>query len=455
MEKNQIDELLNPNSIALIGASNNSDKWSYHILKSIISAGYEGSICPVNPKDSDILGYKAYKSVIDISEPVDMAVLVIKAELVPGVLRQCVQKNVKIAVIITNGFREAGNLDLELELVKAIKGSTLRVLGPNIQGVACTSSKLNAMFNMIQSLTGNVGILSQSGSVSAYMNEKLNQEGIGVSAIVNLGNQVDLCESDFIGYFANDTDTNVLALYIEGPRDCKTLKDALLKNAMKKPITLLKPGSTDGGAKAAASHTGSIAGNDRIFTVACKQFGVVRCETTTEFADTVKCFALCKEPLGNRAIVFTSSGGIGSIMVDELLKAGLVQAQLPDDAIAFIKQSTGRDRGVGNVMDMEFDNRVWEEVLNTVHTNYERFFDIYVLVVADAMPGIEQVIGRLSDKTDKTVIVTYMSEGIAREQANKYCQEKRIPIYDCPDRTAKSLRNICWYYQKKRESLCM
>jgi acyl-CoA synthetase (NDP forming) len=444
----QIRDILNPQSIAIIGASNNSKKWSNEIMRNIIESGYEGEIYPINTKDDQVLGLKARKSLLDIPGTVDMICVCIAAKYVPEIIKQAVEKKVKSAVIFSSGFREAGRRDLEEDILNIIKDSELRIIGPNVQGIINTSNKLHNIFNMSFPLKGNVGVVAQSGSVSAFVTEKMDRRKIGISAMINLGNQIDLCESDFIEYFSEDINTDVIAMYLEGPKDKNRFKEAIIKAAPKKPIVLLKPGSTNEGQKTASSHTGSMAGNDTIFTYACKQFGIVRCKNTTEYIDTIIGFSLCNIPKGNRAVIFSSSGGMGSIATDELYQRGLKLAQLPEEAIEEIKSVVGEQANIGGVMDFAEALDNWEKTIDILNEKYEDCFDIYFFMIADGLEGMEHIIEHAAKKTQKTLIVSYMTDGKYKDKQLEHFYNNKIAIYETPDRAAEVLKNMCWYNEK-------
>ena len=434
----------------MVGASNNPAKWSHKILQNIIEAGYEGKIFPINPKDDTIQGLRAYKSILDVPEDIDMMSICIDAKQVPEILRQGVRKGVKCAVIFSNGFREAGRKDLEDELLEAIRGSSLRIIGPNVQGIIHTASKLSNIFNMEFPKQGGVGIISQSGSISAYIAEKMKTEHIGISTLINLGNQVDLSETDFLDYLSQDDRTKVIALYLEGPRDSQKFKHSVIAAATKKPVVVMKPGSSEDGKEAAASHTGSIGGNDVIFTQACRQYGIMRCDTMTEYVDTIIAFAACKQPQGNRVAVISTSGGVGSIVADELNKCGLKLLELPNEAIEDIKLTTKKTSGVGGVMDMADSLANWEILINALEDKYRDYFDIYFLMIADGLEGFDKVAADISQRTDKTVIVCFMSDGDVRHRGAQFLRSREIPVYECPDRGARALTQMVRYNENRR-----
>lgn len=439
-----LNEILDPRSIAVIGASSKPGKWGFEIFRNLLT-GKEINVFPVNPQANEILGVKAYESLSSVDGAVDMIVVCVKAEFVPGVVKEAVEKNVKTAVIISSGFREEGRKDLETEIMDIIKGSGLRVIGPNIQGIINAKKSLIPVFNMDLPVVGNVGIISQSGSMSAFLTEKLNTENIGISYLINLGNQIDLCESDFIDFLSLDESTRVMALYMEGPREQERFKKTVEAAGKNKPIILLKPGTSDAGKAVAASHTGSIAGNDAIFSFACRQYGIVRCETATEMLDTVKCFSLLPPLNGKRVMVFSTSGGAGSIAVDELSRQGFEPSMMPGPFLEDLMKKTGVRKGLGAIMDLSESIDDWTRVCSAINSSFENFLDVYFFMIADGLKDIEHVICDVKRNTDKPVVVSYMSDGKYKSETLRKLFENKIVVYETPDRAIRALANKRWY----------
>lgn len=450
----EIYEILNSKSIALVGASNNPAKWGYEVMDFLNRGGYKGEIYPVNPKEEMVWGLKCYKSLLEIPYEVEMIDICIPAKLVPDTIRQAMQIKAKNAVIFTAGFREAGRQDIEEEIMEIIKETDFRIIGPNVQGIIYPANHMCNAPEPLLTLEGSVGILSQSGSVSSAMGEWLQNEKIGISALINLGNQIDLDESDFIDFFAQDESTKVTALYLEGPNNNKKFKEALKRNALIKPIVLIKPGRTSIGKAVAISHTGSMAGNDKIFSNACRQYGITRCENITEFYDTVRAFATCNFPKGNRAVVLTTSGGLGSISADELQSYGIELANFPEDRIEEIKEKiSSAGTHISNVMDLMVPIENWNAPVKALNEKLEDYFDIYFFMIADMLYNVEFLIEELSKKTDKTIVVTYMSGSHAEIKTREYLNKRGIIVYPTPDRAAKSLGNMIWYSKRKKALL--
>ncbi len=446
----EIERVLNPKSIAVVGASDNPDKWGYGIMERITSDGFAGSVYPVNARSREVFGLDAFSSLEDIPDEVDMVNISIPGKFVAEVVKQAVDRGVKSVVINTNGYREVGRGDLETELLEIIKDSDTRIIGPNVQGIMNVQNKLSLNLGTKLFDQGPVGIIAQSGSVSAYIGEKMGDDGIGISTMFNLGNQIDLCESDFIEYLAGDEQTKVIAIYLEGPKDKDLFKETLIRNALKKPIVMFKPGSTEQGTEAAASHTGSIAGNDRIFSAACQQYGVLRCDDLLGYVDSIKAFALCPLPEGSRTVVMSTSGGVGSIVIDEVYKNGLEMARLPAVARQEIETLTGVKVPENGLLDLAIDTGIWQKVIETLCKNYSGCFDSILIVVADGVNNVEAMAGYAKNRTSKPILAVYMSYGDQyRENAISCLKHEGIAYYGSPERAVRSLKNLLWYRDKQ------
>jgi len=449
---NSINSLLCPNSVAVVGASNNPDRWGYNVMKSILDAGYGGQVYPIHPKEREILGHCAYPSILDIAETVDMVSVCVAAPQVPNVIREAVQKKVKCAVVFSSGFREAGCPELEEELADIIRGSELRLLGPNVQGLIHTPAKLSNIFGLDSPSAGCVGIISQSGSVSSYISERMSEEGIGISTLVNLGNQIDLCESDFLDSFAEDEKTRVVALYLEGPKNGARFKEALIRCAQVKPVVILKPGSTSAGVVAARSHTASLAGDDSIFTYACRQFGAVRCAGMQEFIDTIHAFAAMPAVKGNRVAILSTSGGVGSIAVDELTKRGFQLAAFPENVRSELCAKVQKSSRIGNILDLSASLQDWQIVTKLLAQRYEKYFDSYFIMGADGLAGLDIVIETLAGLSDKPIMSVFQCEGAVKRLAMERLRKIPLPVVDVPERAAQILSNMLQYNKRKGET---
>lgn len=442
----ELKNILDPKSIAVIGASKNKDKWGHMVLDSLVKGGYMGGLFAVNPKEKEILGVPSYPSLLDIPQDIDMIDICVPSHTIPEILRQASEKKVKSAVIFSSGFRESGENDLEQEVLAIAKNSNIRIIGPNIQGINYLPTKLTNVAYPLTTKEGCIGIVSQSGSISATLSEWGEKENLGISGLFNLGNQIDFCESDFIEFFLEDSNTKVIALYLEGPSNNKRFKDTLKRAFAKKPIVVLKPGRTDIGKKTAASHTGSIAGDDKVFTFACRQYGIIRKFDMTSFYDTVKIFTIRNYTKGKRVLIITTSGGAGSLAADELVDAGLEIPTLSMDAIKELKTNiTLPGVNLKNPLDLTLaPYEIWGRTIEVLK-KYEDQFDIYLFALADPIPKIEILVEELSESTDKPICFCYMGSGDCEIEGRNYLNSIGIPVYPSPERAARSLGDLVWY----------
>jgi acetyltransferase len=315
--------LFDPRSVAVIGASGNRAKVGYKILDSIIHDGYTGEVYGVNPKGGVILGRRVHTSVTEIDGPVDMAVIAIPASLVFDAVRECAKKGVRYLVIVTSGFSEVGNSAEEAEMVEFAASRGMRILGPNIFGIFSSRCSLNATWGTRDIQPGNVALITQSGALGAALMGRTKTENIGLSAVIPLGNKADLDEADMLEYLIPDERTDVILIYAEGIKKGDRLVPVLHRAASVKPVIVIKSGRSSRGAIAAASHTGSLAGEDGLFDDILKQCGVMRAESITEAMNWCRFFSRAAPLKGENAVIITNGGGMGVLAADACEKYGV------------------------------------------------------------------------------------------------------------------------------------
>jgi len=318
-----IKYLFEPRSIAVIGASGDEKKIGYSVLKNIISGGYKGKIIPVNPRGGEILGIKSFRNIEEAPGEIDVAAIVVPAGLVFDAVKSCAAKGVKFVMIITSGFSEIGNTTEEREIADYATQHGVRVLGPNMFGIYSAESSLNATFGPGNIIPGQVAIVTQSGALGLAMIGKTAVEKIGLSAIVSIGNKADLDETDILQYLVPQTRTQIIMMYIEGVKKGERLVNLLRETTRKKPVVVIKSGRSERGAIAAASHTGSLAGSDKVFDDLMKQCGVLRAESIEEGFNWCKYLANNPVPGGEETVIITNGGGIGVLAADACEKFGV------------------------------------------------------------------------------------------------------------------------------------
>jgi acetyl coenzyme A synthetase (ADP forming)-like protein len=312
--KRTLDWFFKPQSIAVIGASNNIQKIGNAALKNILISDYDCKLYPVNLHETEILGLKCYKKITDIPDTIDLVLIAVPAAIVPQVISECVTKKVQGVIIISSGFSEAGNHELEDEIKKRVTGSSMRILGPNTMGYKNATVNLDASFAYGMPRKGSLALISQSGALGMGMIHLANNEFVGLSKIIGVGNKIDIDDDDLIDYFRDDPDTNVIGLYIEGITKGRTFMNSI--KACNKPVLVVKAGRSTAGARATASHTGSMAGSDKIYDAAIKQAGGIRCRDVVELFDMARALAGQPPAQGNRIGIVTNGGGLGILLTD-------------------------------------------------------------------------------------------------------------------------------------------
>lgn len=441
-ELRNLDPLFNARSVAIVGASTNPEKLGYEILKNLIDMGYEGDIYPINPKADEVLGLKAYPSLTDVGKEIDMIGVIVPGKFAPGVIEEAGKVGVSGAVVISGGFREIGNDDLERELVEAATAAGVGIIGPNCQGINYPANKLCISWPLIRR-EGSLALISQSGTIAAALGDRAEKEEIGISGLVSLGNRCDIDESDLIDFFAADPSTGVIAVYIEGVKDGKKFMEVGLRAAEKKPVLVLKGGRTERGRKAAESHTKSIAGRGEVFDAVLRKIGLEKVESIDELYDCAKVLGMEKKRPGRRVQVLTSSGGSGIVAVDVLEELGLDVAPLSEKAEKRLKEVLPSHCVIGNPLDLTGDTpaeRYKEAVLALDEDEPE--IDLYLLIFGDPIPRATENCLELKEKIDKPIIACYIGGGEVEEVEFKKMNGKKIPTFPTPERAARAARSV-------------
>ena len=354
MNDMSLENLFNPQSIAMIGASANPRKWGFIILLNILKGNFKGNVYPVNPHEKSILGYRCYASVMDVPEALDLAIITTPAKAVPSLVDQCGRKGIRFVVVISSDFSETGpeGARLEQEVIDCAKRNGIRLVGPNSMGLFSARSSLHAQMPPIMPLTGGVSMFSQSGNLGFQMLGWGAEEGVGFSKFVSSGNEGDLSSVDYLRYFAADTDTRVILGYLEGV-DCGVdLIHTARAISKHKPIIILKGGRTASGGRAAASHTGAMAGASKIWKAALRQAGMIEVSTSQGLLDCAKAFENYPLPKGSRVGIITRGGGWGVITVDGCEENRLDVPPLPQNVIRKLDKILPKYWSRGNPVDL-------------------------------------------------------------------------------------------------------
>ncbi len=454
-----LDALFRPRSIAVIGASRHPGKIGYTILKNIIDYGYRGRVYPVNPKATEILGLKAYPSVLDIPGPVDMAVVAVPAPIVQKVAEEAGKKGVKVLVVITSGFAETGNVEAEKRLVETARRYGMRILGPNIFGVAYTPIRLNATFGPGNLREGNIAFITQSGALGIALMGWTVMEELGLSAVVSMGNMADIDVVEVSEYLADDPHTRVITIYLEGlkPGTGRRFIEAMRRVTAKKPVIVIKAGRSRRGAAAAASHTGSLAGSDNVYSAAFKQTGILRAYTVEEMFDWARAFASQPLPRGENTIIITNGGGVGVLATDAAEEHGvklLTPSKELRDKLSQTMPWFGSPRNPVDLTGQAVEEN-YEKALTVAFESGEvdNIILLYcrtaILDPVSLAETIVEVAGRYEDSGKPLLVSMIGGEDVYR--AMNLLNRHSIPAYPSPERAVAALSAMLRYrsYREK------
>ncbi len=449
-----LESFFSPQSVAIIGASRDPEKLGYAVLANLVNGGYPGQLYPVNPKADEILGLKAYPSVLDIPAPVELAIIVIPYSLVPAALEQCGQKGVPAVVVISAGFREAGRegLERERELVGIAAKYGMRLIGPNCLGVIDTATPLNASFAAGMPQKGPIAFMSQSGALGTAVLDMAMAGRIGFSRFVSLGNKADVNETDLLEAWADDPNSRVILIYVEGLPDGQKFIQVARKVTRHKPVVAIKSGVTASGSRAVSSHTGSLAGSEAAYKAAFRQAGVIRASSMEELFDCARAFAYQPPLRGDRIGIVTNAGGPGILATDALEHAGLLIPRLSPQTVRALTEYLPGAASAANPVDVLGDALAdrYQHAISLV-LNDPGIDGLLVIVTPQAMTEIEEtahVVGRMARQSDKPVLACFMGE--ARIQAGiDILWQYGVPNYPFPERAAAAFAAMNTYRRER------
>ena len=434
MAQNDLQAFFHPQSIAVIGASDSPAKIGHEILKNLGDGGFPGVLYPINPKSERILDLPCFKNVKDIPDPVDMAVVIVPARFVPQTIRDCGEKGVKAAIIITGGFSEAGpeGEELQKELTEVAREYGVRLIGPNCQGINNPHEPMCASWPLL-TFKGSVAVIAQSGTVGAAMMDWFSIEELGVSSFISMGNRADVDETDLIEYFENDPNTNVIAVYLEGVKDPIRFQKVL--QSLTKPLVVLKSGRTPGGKVAAESHTKSLAGADATYDSLFQKYGVCRAQTTEEFYDFAKAFAYLKPPQGNRVLFITTSGGAAILATDVAEQEGLAVSPLPPELAEKLKGIVPPHVILSNPVDLTGDANA--EMFRQVIELSRPYYDTLGVIFGDPIEGSCDVV-----KPGLNELIIYLGGAEVEREERLVMHRKGVPVFQTPERGIRALSQV-------------
>lgn len=452
------DMLLRPKSIAVIGASSDPGKVGNNVLVNIVNGGYEGSIYPINPRAYTINGIRCYPAIKDVPGEIDLAVIVIKRDLVIPMLKQCAEKSIKAVIVITAGFAETGEegKKLQAEIQHIVKENGITMMGPNCLGLINPWHKLNASFGQALGAPGSIALISQSGALIAAIQDLAASNEIGFSVLASLGNKATLDEVEFLENLQSDPYTKVISAYLEDISRGQEFMRVAEKVNKTKPVIILKAGRTAGGARAASSHTGSLAGTDSAYASAFERAGVIRADSIEQLFDISTAFAYQPLPEGNRVAVVTNAGGPGIMMTDALEMAGLSMAQLDKKTTEELKKILPTAGSIANPVDVlgDADGELYGKAIDLL-LRCESVDSLIVILTPQKMTddrGTAQAVVDISRKYNKPVFGCFMGADIIIEGL-KILRKNRIPQYGVPERTAAAMREMVNFSRYKSRPL--
>lgn len=448
----QMDALFNPKSIAIIGASTNEIKFGYQTLEMLVGENFKGSIYPINPKADKILGIQCYKSLSALPETPDIAALLIPAQYTLDIVKECVSMKIKGVVIVTSGFSEAGEegKNLQLALEDCIAMTSTHIIGPNCQGIINVQKAMVLSFSqMFKRITpGPISVISHSGSYCGILARRLSKSGVGIAKIVSSGNEVDLSAVDYLKYYAGDPDTKVILAYLEELRRPEELKKVLSSITRKKPIVMQKAGRTSVGATAVSSHTGALAGSNKVVTAFLKQNGVVQVKSINDLVNAG--LGLATQPLaaGNRIAIISGVGGLAVETAELCVENGLSIPKLSSDTQAKLKSALPYFAAVTNPIDMTGvaygDPKMVGETLKVILEDENIDAVLFILTIAKSVE-FAKIVNETIKRYNKPALMCWTAGVDITPGPINYLKENGVPIFDSPEQLVTAISAIIQY----------
>ena len=445
-----LDKIFNPKTIAVIGASDKEGSVGHALMNNLINSEYAGTVYPINVKHSHVHSVRAYKSVLDVSDKIDLAVIATPAPTVSAVIEECGRAGIAGAVIISSGFAEIGKSGEKMmtNIVKIARQYGMRIIGPNCLGFMRPHLNLNATFANKIALPGKIAFISQSGALGTAILDWSLKNNVGFRHFISIGSMADISFHDLIDYFGQDENVESILIYMETLTDARKFMSAARAFARHKPIIVLKVGRSSEGAQAAKSHTGSLTGNDQIFDAAFKRAGIIRVDTVVSLFHAAKCLAMQPRPQGKRMAIITNAGGPGIIATDALVYSGGKIAELEKATIKKLDSFLPLNWSRSNPVDIlgDADAVRYKKALAIVAD--DKNVDAILLILTpqamtDPSAVAREIVG-LKLKTNKTILATWMG-GYDVQEGRRILEKGNIPVYRQPEDAIKSLSYIFNY----------
>ena len=432
-----MNRIMKPDAVAVIGASAEDGKIGNSVMKNLINGGYQGEIYPINPSASEIMGRKAYKSVKDVPGKIDVAVFAIPAKFVAQALVEVGEKKIPGAVLIPSGFAETGNVEGQKEIQEIGRKYGVRLMGPNIYGFYYTWKNLCATFCTAYDVKGHAALSSQSGGIGMAIIGFSRSAKMGVSAIVGLGNKSDIDEDDLLTFFEQDDNTTIIAQHLEDLKDGRAFAEVAKRVSKKKPVVVLKAGRTAMGARAASSHTGALAGNDKIYEDVFKQSGVIRARSLRDLLEFARAIPVLATPKGENVVIITGAGGSGVLLSDAVVDNGLSLMAMPPDLDAAFRKFIPPFGAAGNPVDIT-GGEPPKTYQNTVRLGLEDprihalILGYWHTIITPPMvfaKTMVEVIEEMRAKGISKPVVASLAGDVEVEEAAEYLFDHGIPAY--------------------------
>lgn len=441
-----LEGLFQPKGVAVVGASQNPTKLGYGVARNLVISGYKGAIHLVNPNPGTLFDRPLHPDLLHVPDPVDLAVIIIPAASVPGVLEDAGRRGIRYAIVGSGGFRETGEEGqaLEARCLNVAQKHGIRVLGPNCIGFLDTHLPIDTTFLPLPGpIPGEIAFLSHSGAICEAVIDWARGQGFGLSRLISLGNQMDLTEGELLPPTANDPHTKVIAMYLEGVGDGQIFIEQARKVSREIPVIAIKVGRSKAGRMAVASHTGALAGEDHAFDAAFRKAGVIRARHSEEMFDWARALALCPLPPGPRIAVLTNAGGPGAIAADALEEGGLSLAQLASETNEKLRAMLPPAASIRNPVDMlaGAGPREYADCLRALLDD-DGVDGVIVILPPPPMTTAAEVAGAIIPvirSAVKPVVVTLMGEELIAHAARLF-RQARIPDYRFPERSASAMR---------------
>lgn len=452
--RHELDYIFRPRSIAVIGASRQPKKIGREIIRNLLEFGFQGKVFPVNPNADEVNSIKCYPTVLDIPDPVDLAIITVPREKIWDVIDDCSKKGIRGLLVITAGFKEIGEKGLEYEkrLKQKVESYGMRMVGPNCMGIINTEEgvKLNATFASDMPLAGNIGFISQSGALGAAILSLSRSINLGFSMFASIGNKTNISSNDLLSYWENDDRTKAILLYLENFGNPRKFTQIARRISQKKPILAVKAGRTLAGARAASSHTGSMANLDIAVEALLEQCGVIRASSIDELFDMALAFTTQPIPKGDRVCVLTNAGGPAIMATDALINLGLKMANLSAKTVEFLRTILPDEASLRNPVDMLAGATEKEFSLSLKAILEDENVDAVIVInVPPIMQDpitVAKAISEIAKQYDKPVLGCFMGvEDIIKElQKNKL---NSIPLYTFAESPARALAGMVKYHK--------